>query len=125
MANDKNRRAGRIWVRVNGKMLEAKGNYTINPGQDKREAVLGADGVHGYKETPQVAYIEGAMTDHPDLGVADFVNITGSTVTLQLNNGKTWVLEDAWYAGEGNITTEEGEIAVRFESRNPATEMRG
>jgi len=124
MSGDKNRRAGRIWLKVNSRMIEAKGTFTINPGQDVRAAIIGADGVHGYKETPQVASIEGAMTDHPDLNVAEFVNITGATVTLELNNGKTWVLEDAWYAGEGNITTEEGEIAVRFECRHPATEMR-
>jgi len=124
MANDKNRRAGRIWFKVNGKMIEAKGNFTIGPGQDKREAIPGADGIHGYKEIPQVAYIEGAITDSPDLDIVDFVNITNATVTLELNNGKTWILEDAWYAGEAKITTGEGEIAVRFESRHPATEMK-
>jgi len=36
-------------------------------------------------------------------------------VTLQVANGKTIVLRNAWFAGEGTVQTEEGNIAVRFE----------
>lgn len=116
-------RAGTIWVQYDGNKLEAKGEYTIQPGQPKRDAILGADGVHGYKETPQVAYIEGATTDHKDLDTVALRNIVDATVTMRLLNGKTWVLDHAWYAGEGTMTTGEGEIGVRFESSYPAKEI--
>ncbi len=121
---DKNRRAGLISVQIDGRMIEAKGAYTLNVGQPKRVAIIGADGVHGYKETPQVPFIEGATTDHVDLDVAALANATNMTVTLGLNNGKSWVLEDAWYAGTAEMSTDEGEINVRFESRTPAIEMK-
>jgi hypothetical protein len=120
---DVNRRAGLIWLKIDGRQVEAKGDFTIQPGQPKRDAIVGADGIHGYKETPQVAYIEGAITDSADLDTVDFRKITNSTVTLQLNNAKTWVLEDAWYASEGTLTTGEGEIGIRFESRYQAREI--
>ena len=50
--------------------------------------------------------------------------VTGDnvTVTLELIHGKTIVLANAWYAGEGTVTTEEAEIAVRWESRIPTVE---
>ncbi len=121
---DKNRRAGLIWVQVNGQRIEAKGSFTIGAGQPKRDGIIGADGIHGYKETPQIAFVEGALTDNPDLDSVALRNITNATVTVELNNGKTWVFEDAWFAGEGAMTTDESEIAIRFESRYPATEMK-
>ena len=121
---DRNRRAGLIWVNVNGGQIEAKGEFTIQPGQPLRSGIIGADGIHGYAETPQVSYIEGALTDGPELDSVALRQTTNATVTLELNNGKTWVFEDAWYAGEGAMTTSESEIAVRFESRYPAQEMK-
>jgi hypothetical protein len=124
MSADKNCRAGEIWVKVNGEQIEAKGDFTVNPGVPKRDTIIGADGVHGYKTTPQGAFIEGALTDRGDLDTLRIRKITNATVTLNLINGKTWILEDAWYANEGSMTTGEGELPVRFESKHPAVEVR-
>ena len=63
MAN--NRVGGIIELKVNSSLLSAKGNFTYNIGRNKKEAVLGADNVHGYKEMPQVPFIEGEITDNP------------------------------------------------------------
>ena len=123
MATNQNRRAGVILLKVGGVQLDAKGNFTYNLGAPKREAIIGADGVHGYKETPQVPFIEGEITDRRDLNLADLAAIDGETVTLELNNGKTVVLSQAWYAGEGTGNTEEANIAIRFESRLTAQEI--
>lgn len=106
---------GIITVRANGAPIRAKGSYTYNLGRPLREAVVGADGVHGYRETPQVAFIEGSTTDKGDLDLSALVGLTDATITLDLNNGKTIVLANAWFAGEGSATTEEGEVALRFE----------
>ena len=125
MANGtNNRRAGRIYVKVDGRQYDAKGDFTYNLGADKREAIIGADGIHGYKETPQVAFIEGAFTDAPELDLQKLAEGDNLTVTLELVNGKTIVLSNAWFAGEGSVTTGEGEISVRFESRKPAQEQK-
>ena len=118
-----NRRAGIIHLKINGEMQDAKGDFTYNLGHPIREEIIGSDGVHGYKETPQAAFIEGAITDRSDLKLADFVTIDDGTVTLELANGKTIVLSEAWFAGEGSGTTGESEIAVRFASRKQAEEI--
>lgn len=111
----KQRRGGTLSLTVNGVRQDAKGSFSYNLGKPKREAIIGADGVHGYKELPQAPMIEGEITDRGDLDLAAFVETTDATVTLQLANGKTVVLRNAWFAGEGTVQTEEGNIACRFE----------
>lgn len=112
------RRAGLIQFQTNGEIQDAKGNFTYNMGAPKREAIIGSDRVHGFKEMPQVASIEGAITDRGTLDLRLLVTLRDATVTISLANGKVFVLRDAWYAGDGNASTEEGEIGVRFEGAN-------
>jgi len=114
---------GIIFIKIDGAQYRAKGSWTYNLGQPKRESVVGADGVHGYKEMPQVAVLEGTITDSLELSAQDLMNVKDATITVDLANGKTIVLKDAWFAGDGNITTEEGEIEARFEGMN-AEEIR-
>lgn len=112
------RRAGLIQLQVSGEIQDAKGDFSYNLGRPMREAIVGSDGIHGFKETPQVAFIEGAITDRGTLDLATLVTGRDLTVTLALSNGKTIVLGEAWFAGEGSGSTEEAEIAVRWEGAN-------
>lgn len=109
------RRAGIITVRLNGIAYSAKGAFSYNLGRPKRESIVGADTVHGFKEMPQVAFIEGEFTDHRDMDLNLLVTGEGLTVTLELANGKVIVLTEAWFASEGTVGTEEGNVSVRFE----------
>jgi tail tube protein len=118
-----NRRGGTIQLQIDGVLYEAKGAFDYNLGIEKREAIIGAGSVHGFKETPQAAFIEGKITDRVTLDVKAMLRMTDATATLTLANGKTVVLPNAWYAGEGNVNTEEGEIDVRFESAKEAQEI--
>lgn len=110
------RRGGIIQLQINGEIYDAKGNFTYNLGRPKREAIIGADRVHGFKEMPQAAFIEGEITDRSTLDVSALIDIVSATVTLRLNNGKVIALRQAWYAAEGTGNTEEGNIQVRFEA---------
>jgi hypothetical protein len=112
------RRAGLIQVQVQGEIMDAKGSFSYNLGRPKRDAIIGADAVHGYKEMPQIAYIEGAITDRGNLDVAAIVSGRDLTVTLTLGNAKVIVLRDAWFAGDGTASSEEAEIPVRWEGAN-------
>lgn len=111
----KNRRAGVLSLKIDSKIYDAKGSFSYNPGQEKREAIVGADRVHGFKSTPQVPFIEGEITDSSELDITALLNLDGVTATLELANGKVFVLRDAWYAGEGTVQTEEGNIQLRLE----------
>lgn len=111
----RNRRGGLLFVKVDGVQYDAKGAFTYRPGNRKRTGIPGPDKVHGYKSETQVPFIEGMITDDRELDLSAFQNLTDSTVTLEVANGKTFVLRNAWYAADGDVTTEEGEVQVRFE----------
>lgn len=109
---------GLIAFKVNGNQYNAKGNFSYNLGRPKRDGVIGADGVHGYKETPQLAFVEGEITDNDGLDLATLLDLKDEVVTLQLGSGKVVVFNHAWFAGEGTGNTEDGNIGVRFESES-------
>ena len=111
---------GIIRVSVNGQEVRAKGDFTWTLGLPKNEAVIGAGYPHGYKSTPQVSMIEGGVTDTSDLDVKALVSVTDSTIILELPNGKSIVLRSAYFAGDGEGQTQEGEIKVKWESPYPA-----
>lgn len=109
-----NRIAGLLQVQVNGVIMDARGEFSYNLGLVKRDEVVGQDGLHGFKETAQPAFIEGSITDRGTLDVKAIVSATNVSVTVQLANGKTIILPNAWYAGEGTVNAAEGELPVRW-----------
>lgn len=111
----KNRVGGIIALKIDGDLAKAKGAFTYNLGMPKRDAIVGADVVHGYKEVVQIPMIEGEITDTREMSLEALLLTDEATITLELANGKVIVLRSAWYAGEGTGNTEEGNIAVRFE----------
>lgn len=119
----KNRIGGMISLKINGDMYFAKGNFTYNLGEPKKEGVVGSDRVHGYTEKPQIPFIEGEITDRNELNLKDLVTLVDATVTLELANGKVIMLREGWYAGEGTGNTDEGNIALRIEGMS-AEEVR-
>lgn len=111
-----NRRVGGIlFFKLDGQLFQAKGEYTYDIGVPKREAVVGADAVHGFKEEPKVPFIEGAITDNDELDLQALLEFRDGTATLELANGKVIVIREAFYAGDGTVTTSEGEVTVRIE----------
>lgn len=112
------RKGGIIQVQTGGVIQDAKGNFTYNLGAAMRSAVVGSDAVHGYMEKPQVAFIEGELTDRGDLDLRALVTAKDITVTLTLANGKVITLRDAWFAAEGTGNSEEGNIGVRWEGKS-------
>jgi hypothetical protein len=118
------RRGGIIQVQANGVIYDVVGDFTTGHGYPKREALMGSDGKnHGYKETPQVAFIEGQGRDSGGLDLGQLFRLEGATVTMQKANGKVFVLRNAYYAGDGTSSTEESTFPLRFEGDSPAEEV--
>lgn len=107
---------GIITVKIDSQQYQAKGNFTYDIGAPLRAAVVGHDKVHGYSEIPKVAFIAGEFTDDTAIDTEVLANITGATVTLDLANGKTIMLRQAWFAEALEGNTEEGNMSVRFEA---------
>lgn len=116
-------RAGTITFKINGDVQDAKGSFTYNLGVPLKKMIAGADRVHGAYSAVQVPFIEGIITDDGSLDLEALQRGENLTVTIDLANGKTITLYEAVYAGEGNVTTEQGEIACRWEGKR-AKEIR-
>lgn len=114
--------AGTAYLKVDGEQYILAGSLTISIQESTREGKAGLSGVAGYTESPRVPYIEVSFFTHPTLSVTALENITDSTVTAELSNGRTYILRNAWTAGEINIDAASGELTVRFEGKK-MTEM--
>jgi hypothetical protein len=114
MAGNPNRRAGIAYLKIDGVQQELTGSWTYRPKFKKKTAVKGDD-VHGFKEEIMEPYLEGSFQNSQKLDLNKLVNIEDATITLVEPVGKTFILRNAWYAGEGTGDTEEGKVAVRFE----------
>jgi hypothetical protein len=112
------RLAGVHTLQVNGVTINVVGNWTYNLGVAQREGLTGPDGVHGYKETNVIPFIEGEIRDRAELDIAALASTTGATVTLALANGKIIVLREAWAAGEWTGNTEDANLPARFEGKS-------
>jgi len=107
---------GIIFLKVDGELFQAKGEFTYNINPTKRTSEVGQDVVHGFSEEPKVRFLEGTITDSNDLDLIGFQQITDATITLELANGKVIVFREAFFAGDGDAKTGAGEIDVRFEA---------
>ena len=115
---------GLLELQVNGEIFNSKGEFTYNFGKEKRTGVPGTKRVNGYTSEVQVPYIQGVITDRGDLDVEKLLDTVDATITIKLANGKVAALREGYYAGEGEINTKEGDIAVRFEGMD-SEEIRG
>ena len=111
---DRNLRAGTINVAYNGIVVDAVGVFTHNLGFPLREDLVGSDKIHGYTEKPQMKWIEGEIRDASDFDLAQLMNAKQATITLDLANGKSIMLGEAWYSGSGDVETEEAKIPFKF-----------
>lgn len=118
-----NKRAGIVYITVLGTQYDAKGEFTYNTGGKKKTAIEGAEKIHGFSTKPVVPFIEGKITDAGNLDVNALKDLEDVTVALLLENGKLITWKNAWYAGAGDQTTNEGEIDFRFESTERAEEI--
>ena len=109
-----NRIAGVAFLKVDGEQFAIRGKFKYVVNTVKRETLVGQDGVHGYKEMPVEPYISGDVSDHPGTRVKRLEDITDATITLELANGKTIMLRNAWWADTSEVDTEEGSYPVKF-----------
>jgi uncharacterized membrane protein len=110
-----NRIGGVLSLRVDGIQYQARGNFQVTPGTVKRTGVAGQDRVHGYIEENIVPQIKGDVSIGKQLSLERLEQITDSTVQVQLANGRTYVLTDAWVTAAFVIDAHDGKVEVTFE----------
>lgn len=103
---------GTAYLKVDGQQFQLQGDLEIMPDDVEREGVAGQDGPHGYLERPRVPQISGTFSDDPALTFAGIARMTDVTVTVELINGKVFILRNAWTAESRTLSTNEGRYQV-------------
>jgi hypothetical protein len=106
---------GTAFLKVDGAQVQLRGNFKVMPNLTENTGVAGADGIHGYTQKYVMPAIEADISDSGGLSVTALQNITSSTITLELVNGKQYVLANAWYSGQATLDAVVGQVPVRFE----------
>ncbi len=107
---------GIVYLRKDGKLITlGDGDLSFNLGGIKREAVLSSSGVAGFSGKFQVPFIEGEMLHTKDLDIKEMLDTEDATISAELYNGKTFILHEAFFVGEGDVSSD-GKFKFRFES---------
>lgn len=107
--------AGTAQITVDGVTYQLVGSLKYSPTTVKRDALVGQDGFHGWKEMPKPGSITMDVRDAGDLTVADFNGMTNVTVVAELANGKTVVGRNMGTTEPEEVETEEAKFSVKFE----------
>ena len=109
--------AGTLSIMVNGQAYAIAGAGTYLVSSTSRETLKGQDGVHGFKEMPDVGFISWQGRDSGALSMTTLNSLDGVTVIADLKNGKTIIATNAWRDGEpAEVNTEDATFTVKFAS---------
>jgi hypothetical protein len=106
---------GVAFLKVDGYQYLLRGDLTISPDPFERKGIAGQDAIHGYTETPRMPTIKATLTDTGGLSLEQFQKMIDVTVTAELNNGKVYVLRNAWTADARELNTADGSMSVTWE----------
>lgn len=107
--------AGTLMMRVDGQQYRMGGKFAIYPGPIERTGVAGLDGPVGFTQKFVIPRFDADIYDSGGLSLMQIQAITDSNITVQLVNGKNYVLTDAWYSGEEELNAVDGKISAKFE----------
>jgi hypothetical protein len=107
--------AGTAYLKYDGNQLPLKGNLTVSGTPFERIGMAGQRGFEGYYETPRVAWIEADISIMAEISIEKLENITDATVTADLINGHSYVLQGAYTKGPIDVNTHDGQFRIRWE----------
>lgn len=107
--------AGTAQVVADGVSYQLEGGAKYNPSTVKREAMVGQDGFHGWKEIPIAGKISMSIRDAGSLTVANFNAMRNSTITLTLANGKTVIGRNMGTTEVNDVDTADAKFDVTWE----------
>jgi hypothetical protein len=115
MSDNTNRIAGIAYLTVDGQSYMLSGALSYRVSGRTRETMIGQDGVHGYKETPQSGRISATLRDAGGLSIAQLNQMTNVTVVAELANGKIVVGRNMWAVDSQEGKADDGTVDVAWE----------
>lgn len=85
---------------------------TFDPGGQKRDAVISDAGVAGFTEEPMAPSVQFKLPNSADMSLDTLRNLTDVNVSVQDDNGKSWMMRGAWTAEPPKVSG--GEIDMQM-----------
>jgi hypothetical protein len=104
---------GRAFITVGGRRLASKEGAKLNIGALERTGVVLDTGVGGYTEKATVPYVECTIKHDANTDLAEYADMVDVGVFFDTDTGRSFVLNNAWRAG--NIEMTDGDVSLRFE----------
>lgn len=108
----KNIVGGVISITIDGVKIRCKSGAEYELGVPELTPVVGADEMHGSKETPKPASLKVTTTHVAGLDVKALLTKRDATVFMELPNGEGVVFSESTVGPAGPLTTDEGEIPL-------------
>lgn len=108
------RLAGTCYIKVDGEQLEVSGGMEAPLADRKKESVVGASGVAGFKETVIAPSIKLSAILVPGFPLDKLTSSTDMTITAEFANGSVYTLSGAWFMGESVHKAEDGTADLEF-----------
>jgi hypothetical protein len=105
---------GQAFFKVNGVSYSTNGEFTGNILNTKKEPVTSSDGQVHYTSSVIPSTISGDLFLTEDLNPNFITSVTNAVIEVELVNGKSVLLTDAFYSGDGSTTVVDGTIGVEF-----------
>jgi len=105
---------GKAVIRVDGQELRTLDGASLNPGGEKREAVVGSGKVHGYKEETVAPELECQIAHTADTSLMELGAIVSATITFDTDTGRQFLLREAFATDVPGLKTKDGTVDLKF-----------
>ena len=106
---------GMAFIRIDGRMYESEGAFSITLGGKKKTPIISASGTVYVQEELIPGKISGTLLTTVGFDAQALKNANSVTVQVQAKNGSTYILRDALFTGDGEIDAKEGGFTVEFQ----------
>lgn len=95
-------------VKIDGQLYETAGNVTLTPGGVTRTPVKGDYTAGAYQESLDESKLEFAALTKAGFNAIAFGRITDATVSIEFDNGLSYVIRDGYAEGPPAISGNDG-----------------
>ena len=101
-------------VRLGGAIVRLGATLNVMPGGLIREPAVGQSGPVGYTTKYEMPTLELELYDNAEASLEAIRAIAGATIQVNMNNGKSFVLTNAFYTEAMSFAADKGTHTAKF-----------